>query len=287
MRVLPSPFAEPRFSQLAKDLAAEYRTASPFPHVVIDNFLSPETCAEILKHFPQPQAIPWTRFDRPQDKKLASNETRNFAPELRTLLMEFNGPEMIGFLEALTGIEGFIGDPWLEGGGLHQIQPGGFLKIHADFNRHRKLRLDRRINLLLYLNEDWKEEYGGHLELWDPQMQAAQKRILPILNRCVIFSTTSDSFHGHPEPLTCPPGWTRKSLALYYYTSSRPEAERRPQHSTLYRSTRTDLPWRRLLRVRLAHASNKAAHGFSKLASLIERKLAGTLRRLADFMEFS
>jgi Rps23 Pro-64 3,4-dihydroxylase Tpa1-like proline 4-hydroxylase len=114
-------------------------------------------------------------------------------------------------------------DPYYTGGGLHQIRPGGLLEVHADFSYHTKLRLDRRINVLIYLNKDWKEEYGGHFELWDREVTRAVKKILPIFNRCAIFSTTSTSFHGHPLPLACPADRNRKSIATYYYSNGRPE----------------------------------------------------------------
>ncbi|NEN95926.1 MAG: 2OG-Fe(II) oxygenase, partial [Moorea sp. SIO3I7] len=128
--------------------------------------------------------------------------------------------------------------PHFVGGGLHQIEKGGYLKIHADFNRHTKLRLDRRLNLLIYLNKDWQEDYGGHFEMWDTEMTQSQKKILPVFNRCVIFSTTDFSYHGHPEPLTCPEGRTRKSLALYYYSNGRPaeELSKSGDHSTLFKA---------------------------------------------------
>jgi Rps23 Pro-64 3,4-dihydroxylase Tpa1-like proline 4-hydroxylase len=93
------------------------------------------------------------------------------------------------------------------------------LRVHADFRRHITYNLQRRLNLLLYMNEDWTQEYGGHLELWDPQMTACVRRILPVANRCVIFNTSARSFHGHPRPLTCPEGRLRQSIALYYYTA--------------------------------------------------------------------
>jgi Rps23 Pro-64 3,4-dihydroxylase Tpa1-like proline 4-hydroxylase len=121
-------------------------------------------------------------------------------------------------------------------GGLHQIERGGFLDVHIDFNVHPKLRLDRRLNMLIYLNHDWPEEYGGHLELWSRDMTSCEKRILPLFNRTVIFSTTDGSFHGHPRPLSCPEGRTRKSVSLYYYTSGRPEEERSPAHDTIFSS---------------------------------------------------
>jgi hypothetical protein len=101
---------------------------------------------------------------------------------------------------------------------------------------HPTLNLDRRINLLLYMNKDWKEEYGGHLELWDRTMSKRVHRVLPVFNRCVVFSTLDWAFHGHPEPLTCPPGWTRKSVALYYYTNGRPPEEKSADHGTLYKA---------------------------------------------------
>jgi Rps23 Pro-64 3,4-dihydroxylase Tpa1-like proline 4-hydroxylase len=141
---------------------------------------------------------------------------------------------MLDFLETLTGIQGVISDPHFVGGGLHQIVPGGKLDVHADFNRHNKLKIDRRINVLVYMNKDWHEEYGGHFELWDKEMKQAEAKILPLFNRCAIFSTTSTSYHGHPTPLSCPPDRTRKSIATYYYTAGRPEEEVNADHSTLF-----------------------------------------------------
>jgi Rps23 Pro-64 3,4-dihydroxylase Tpa1-like proline 4-hydroxylase len=140
-------------------------------------------------------------------------------------LQELNSAEFLKFLESLTGIEGLIGDPYYEGGGIHETKKGGFLKVHTDFNYHKKLKLDRRINLLLYLNSDWKEEYGGHLELWDTDMSSCRRKLLPVINRMVIFSTTDFSYHGHPEPLSCPDNRSRRSLAFYYYTNGRPGSE--------------------------------------------------------------
>ena len=109
--------------------------------------------------------------------------------------------------------------------------------MHTDFNWHPKLRLDRRLNLLVYLNKDWKEEYGGHLELWDREMSHCEQKILPVFNRTVVFSTTDFSYHGHPTPLACPEGMSRKSVSFYYYTNGRPEEERSAPHDTIFRKT--------------------------------------------------
>ena len=126
---------------------------------------------------------------------------------------------------------------------MHLIEPGGFLKIHVDFNWHERLKLDRRLNLLLYLNRDWPEEYGGHLELWNHDVSRCVKRILPIFNRCVIFNTSESSHHGHPDPMKCPPGRCRKSLALYYYTNGRPEGDTSDRHRTSYKLRPGEQPY--------------------------------------------
>ncbi len=226
---------------LALEHREAYATASPFPHIVIDNFLPDALLEAVLKEFPNPKQIDWQTFQTPAEKKLASRHEQQMGDATRLLLYSLNSSTFITFLEILTGIDGVLPDPHFEGGGLHQIERGGFLKMHVDFNHHKKLRLDRRLNFLLYLNQDWKEEYGGHLELWDTNMTQCQKKILPLFNRCVVFSTTDFSYHGHPEPLTCPEDRTRKSLALYYYTNGRPaeEVTGKP-HTTIFQARTQD-----------------------------------------------
>jgi len=94
--------------------------------------------------------------------------------------------------------------------------------------------LRRRMNVIIYLNRDWQEEYNGALELWSRDMTHAVKRITPLWNRCVIFNTDADSWHGHPDPLAAPEGVFRRSVALYYYTGSRAIYEELPNRSTMY-----------------------------------------------------
>jgi Rps23 Pro-64 3,4-dihydroxylase Tpa1-like proline 4-hydroxylase len=222
---------------IAARLGSEYRAARPFPHVVIDDFLPADDLAALVDELSAAGEIPHTQsFDNAEERKLATDDESRLPPAARHLLTQFNSAVFIEFLESLTGIEGLIPDPHFTGGGFHEIKRGGFLKIHADFNKHRRLRLDRRLNLLLYLNRDWQEEYGGHLELWSTDMKRSERRVLPVFNRCVIFSTTDFSYHGHPEPLMAPEGVTRRSLALYYYTNGRPEEELSDDHGTLFRA---------------------------------------------------
>jgi len=142
---------------------------------------------------------------------------------------------VLQFLERLTGINGLMGDPSLLGGGVHKINRGGKLGVHADFNVHFRTQLHRRINLLLYLNKDWNAEWGGDLELWEKDMSKCCIKVAPVFNRAAIFNITDDAFHGHPHPLNTPENVSRYSLALYYYTVDRPEHEKAPWHPVVWK----------------------------------------------------
>jgi Rps23 Pro-64 3,4-dihydroxylase Tpa1-like proline 4-hydroxylase len=213
-----------------------YVTADPFPHIALENFLRPEVLDAVLRDFPSPESQPWVAMVDKDQKKFATNITARLAPSIRQVLFFLNSREIINFLERLTGIEGLIPDPHFAGGGLHELRPGGFLKVHADFNWHRQMRVDRRINLLIYLNKDWEPEYAGNLELWDTEMTHKVKEYAPIYNRCVIFNTTDNSFHGNPVPVNCPPNRSRRSLAFYYYTNGRPATDVSVSHGTLFKN---------------------------------------------------
>jgi Rps23 Pro-64 3,4-dihydroxylase Tpa1-like proline 4-hydroxylase len=212
-----------RLMALAAEKKAEYEAGHPFPHIKFEDFLNADILDEVAAEFPEPDEGPWEGMVDKDQRKFAANETAKLGPKTRALLHFLNSREIINFLEALTGIQGLIPDPHLAGGGLHELRPGGFLKVHADFNWHRQMRVDRRINLLIYLNKDWQPEYGGSLELWDETMAKKEAEYLPLFNRCVIFNTTNTSFHGNPTPVNCPPGRSRRSIAMYYYTNGRPK----------------------------------------------------------------
>jgi hypothetical protein len=225
-----------RLQAMAADLGQSYQQAQPFPHIVVDGLFDTAILEQVIAEFPRVDEPVWRRHVHRNSLKLSLNQPQHMGPTTRGLLTALNSAAFLGVLETLTGIDGLIPDPYFEGGGLHQIGPGGFLGIHADFNVHDKLKLDRRLNLLLYLNQDWPASYGGELELWDTGMQAAQRKVAPLFNRMVVFSTNDNSYHGHPQPLSCPDDRARQSLALYYYTAGRPEAEKSAAHSTLYQT---------------------------------------------------
>jgi hypothetical protein len=225
-------------------LQDQFRCAQPFSHVVLDNFLTPEFLSQLNAEFPDIAAkkkkgapeVPAILEDGTEAQlgKLWLSREQLVPLIYRRLYWELNGNPFLGILEKITAIDNLIADPHMFGGGVHQTSPGGYLKIHADFNKHPNFGLDRRLNLLIYLNENWLPEYGGDLELWAPDMRRCVQKIAPIAGRCVIFQTTTTSFHGHPHPLTCPDDRGRKSIALYYYSNGRPEHEGSEPHKTLW-----------------------------------------------------
>jgi hypothetical protein len=216
---------------------AAFRSAEPFPHVVIDGFLKPEAADLLEAEFPAVDHKIWKHHLHFHSHKFACNRLDAMPPPFQAVLAELNGKPLLDWLGELSGIADLLPDDELEGGGLHQIVPGGFLKVHADFNYHPTTGHHRRLNLLVYLNRDFRDEWNGNLELWTSNMSRCARSVLPTLGRAVLFATTDAAYHGHPRPLACPPGVTRKSLALYYYTVTRPADELRRPHSTLYKTT--------------------------------------------------
>jgi Rps23 Pro-64 3,4-dihydroxylase Tpa1-like proline 4-hydroxylase len=215
-------------------LSDAYNTATPFPHAVIDELIEPDLLKSMLDDFPKTDGK--TFFDRDQERlKFQFSPAEIPHGALRNLLGELNNEAFIGFLEALTGIKGLIPDPYYVGGGLHETKPGGHLGVHADFNVHGRLNLERRLNLLIYLNDDWSPDFGGDLELWDKAMTGCQIAVAPIMARAVVFNTALDSFHGHPKPLTCPEGRTRRSIATYYYTAPERGIAAIPKRTTMFK----------------------------------------------------
>ena len=245
------PDLQSRFSSLR----AEYLSARPFPHIVLDDVFDVKLLREVAEEFPPPDKMR-TQFVRENEfAKSAENRWDFFNPATKALLTELNSAPFLEALERLTGIPQLISDPQFIGGGQHQIGEGGMLKIHADFSSHEVYGLDRRLNLLLYLNEGWRPEWKGQLELWDCDMARCVERVEPVLGRVVIFSTTSTSFHGHPDPIHPPRGTTRKSLAVYYYTNGRPEGE--GVHETLFHKRPGDVDTAPDYRTRLRIAAKR------------------------------
>ena len=214
-----------------------YLTADPFPHIVFDNFFNEISLNEILNEFPNELDKVGGKHNTNQEKKSFCNNLDKLSPKIGDFLNFTNSHRFINFINKLSGLErSLIPDPYLFGGGLHELKDGGFLNIHCDFNKHPKMNLDRRINALIYLNHDWKDQYGGALELWDKDMKNCVQKIKPIFNRMVIFNTTNFSYHGNPDKVKLSDkSKSRKSIALYYYSNGRPNNELSVKdHTTLW-----------------------------------------------------
>ena len=230
---------EASFIQLGKDKHEEYINASPFPSGYFENFFDEKMLDEILDEFPDLKSKADFNFKNANENKLATKGEYKLSPKARDFIRFLNSQVFLDFLSNLTGIENLIPDPTLAGGGYHELKPGGFLKIHSDFNKHPDTKLDRRINVLVYLNKNWKTEYGGQFELWNESMTECVKKIEPNFNTMAIFSTTSKSYHGNPGVIKCEEGNSRRSIAMYYYTNGRPQHEVEEfleDHSTIFKA---------------------------------------------------
>jgi len=194
-----------------------FRNGHPFPHVVVDNLIDPEALRSLVPKYPSVEEKKWWQYDNPLERKFAFNDLSQLDVGFREFFDEANSSDVVAQLGRLAGLENLVPDHTLNGGGLHQIKPGGKLDVHEDFNIHRPMKAFRKLNMIVYLNENWDASYGGNLELWNKEMTECVSKVLPIFNRTVVFRTDMKSNHGHPEPLTCPEGMTRRSLAMYYY----------------------------------------------------------------------
>jgi len=228
-----------RFGPRLEELSRKYRSAHPYPHIQIDDFLEEEAAQKAMKEFPEVTNAGWIHYVHVNEKKHGLNKMDRLPAYIRSVIEELNTPEFCAFLSRLTGIPGLLPDEMLEGGGLHQSGRGGFLNIHADFTVHpHKRHWRRRVNLLVYLNQNWRPEYRGELQLWEKDMSKCAVSILPVFNRAVIFNTDEDSYHGLPDPIQCPEGMTRKSIALYYFTEEKDILPKK--RSTNYRARPED-----------------------------------------------
>ncbi len=258
-----------RFSAELPPLREAMDTAEPFPHVVIDDFLRADIAERALADFPTPTAGEWIHYKHVTERKIGRSQVAQFPDVHRMIVDAMSTPEFVGYLSRLTGIPGLFADPELEGGGLHQTQAGGFLSVHTDFSAHaRHPSWARRVNVLVFFNRDWEDEYGGQLELWDSNVERCVTTISPTFNRCVIFPTNERTYHGHPRALDVDPGFTRKSLALYYFDEVEDAANATNARATSYRARPQDSAIARIMigadNILLArYAALKRRFGFS------------------------
>jgi Rps23 Pro-64 3,4-dihydroxylase Tpa1-like proline 4-hydroxylase len=227
-------------------LSQRYQSAVPFPHVVIDDFLPVDLATRLAGDFPVMEEMSKI-FREPMSYKGQTSDIAHKAPSFEPTFADLQSPEFLGKISRITGIANLLPDAVLAGGGLHQSPNSGFLDLHVDANFHPfDKTMHRRVNILIYLNPEWKDEWGGNLELWSDRNRRPAKLIrsvTPIFNRLVIFSTTRTSWHG-VSAINCPDGYSRKSMALYYYTHERPADEIYTDSSVIWQNPNN--PWKRV-----------------------------------------
>tara|TARA_B110001452_G_scaffold78343_1_gene63879 strand:- start:205 stop:1083 length:879 start_codon:yes stop_codon:yes gene_type:complete len=244
------------WSRDAPALRERFRGAAPYPHVVIDDFLAPDLAAQLARDFPAPDADLWHVYDNPLEKKRACSSTGRLPTSLREAIFALCGPAVVELMRQIAGVDAdaeLQADRFCHGGGLHCLASGGKLDVHLDYSLHPRSGLERRLNLIVFLNEEWEEGYGGELQLFDAERDeevsspshrwrpgACRARVLPTFNRAVLFDTTAPSFHGLPDPIRCPASMARQSIALYYLTPPRNGASSRSK--ALFVATPGDEP---------------------------------------------
>jgi hypothetical protein len=221
-----------------------FAAAEPFPHLVVDGLLPREVACGLAAEFDRPD-LPWQSLHHVNERKRVCSDRRRMGPIAAGVVEALHSDAFLTALHETTGLPRLVGDPELDGAGLHQTERGGHLNVHVDALAHTKRRRwSRQLNLILFLNPDWAPAHGGSLELWDARARRCVRRIEPLLNRCVLFRTSEISFHGVPERVACPDGAPRRSLALYYF---RDEGRVVPLRPTRYVPRPGDPPMRRAL----------------------------------------
>lgn len=217
----------------------DYQSGTPFRYVVFEGFFKSSVVEQIYDAYPTITDGKWDGTTYVDQKNKFQKSAFERGSTFDEVFRELNSSQFLKWLDGVTGVPELLGDDELFGGGLHQSIQGAFLNVHVDYNIHPKTRFHRRLNVLVYMNRDWKDEYEGHLELWDLSNNKKDQlaKIAPLFNRCVIFETNEISYHGHPRPLKTPEGMNRKSIATYYYTQSRPEHEITGEHNTIFVNT--------------------------------------------------
>lgn len=222
----------------ADSLRAQFDGAQPFRHVVIEDFFAPDYAKRLLAEFPAFERGNRMGDDGREGGKSTVERIKALGPAHRALDTCIQSPEFLQLVARITGIDGLIYDPFYLGGGTHENRQDQFLQAHIDFNYHPSERWHRRLNLIVYLNPEWEENWGGNLELYRDPYQDKQplRRIAPRMNRCVIFETTEHSWHGF-DRIALPAdraGISRRSIALYFYSKDRPREETAGKHTTHY-----------------------------------------------------
>lgn len=250
----------------------QMRSAPAFPHFCIDDFLDPAFALEVNDAFPTydtSETLGRSFHAVNEYRKTQVTDASRFPAPILRLYELLCSDEFVARMSYISGIPDLLADPALAGGGMHQTREGGRLDVHVDFNFNHDTGLHRRLNLLVYFNPDWRDEYGGELDLWDADVKHCVGRFAPRFNRAAGFATGPSSWHG-VTPVHCPPAMARKSFACYYYTSEAPPGWDGNKHSTIFRP-RPDEFWRGALAMPAESALRSARTALGAVRQKVKR----------------
>ena len=197
------------------DLSLKFKRGKPFENIVIDNFFNLDFIKKVEEEFPD-NYDNWYKYDNPLEKKYAFDNINKLKPNLQSIFYLLSIPEVVSLFKKISGIDNLEYDDYLHGAGIHAHPKDGKLAIHLDYEKHPLSGKERRLNLILYLNREWKDEWYGGTELWNEEVSKCITKSNIKFNSCLIFKTNDISWHGLPEPINCPDNVFRKTLAYYY-----------------------------------------------------------------------
>ncbi|MBI3233258.1 MAG: 2OG-Fe(II) oxygenase, partial [Bacteroidetes bacterium] len=243
------------------ELNQSFNQAKPYRHLVIDGLINQEQVDYMYTHFPVYDLFN-KKYKGLNEFKAEGSNFQDFDPIFAKLRDEIASKEFCEWLSQVSGIKDIYSVPDALGAGLHQGSNGSFLDVHIDFNIHVDQNIHRRINLLIFFNKDWKEEFGGGTELWNADMTVCDKKVLPLHNRCLIFETNEISYHGY-DKIKIPEDITRKSFYTYFYTDLRADAV--SYHDTVFKARPTDGQFKKTITPIKEKAKNLIKAGLKKI----------------------
>jgi hypothetical protein len=229
--LLNNQYVEPR---QVEALSACYKTAKPFPHLVIDDLFSNESLERLVDEIALVPSDSWVRHDDDELEQFNLRSVVDLGETGSRLTALLHSARFLYLLSELTGIWDLLPDPYLQGAGYHVLLPGGHFDIHADRNTAYITGLTRRVSLIVYLNKSWKHEYGGQLELWNADATRREAVVEPLFKRTIIFEIGDTYFHGVPSQVACPKGQSRNSFVAYYHTAGTDRVNDVRPHNSIY-----------------------------------------------------
>ena len=213
-------------------LSYEYTHACPIEHVVIPNFFSLEMAEKIHAQFPTPDET-WFKYENPFEGKYIFNQFKNDDP-MKKVIDELYSPQFLEYVSKISQVPNLESDPHLNAGGLHAYTRNGMSGVHLDYTIHPVTGKERRVSIMVYMSKNWNESWGGHLKLYDENIENPVKLVHSLWNTAVLFRTNGKAYHGFPEPIKCPEGQYRKVIGIYYMTDPTPESLANPRKNAQY-----------------------------------------------------